>query len=179
MYYVKPVSAALLSLVLGACVVPPGTGSGQPTASGTASQTAVAAATQAQVEECRADSQITSSLEAFARAVNDGDRAGVEAVVSSAAQWFSLTTPAGHEVAYGRENIVERLIAMHVAGDRFVASPTPNQLTLVAWDGAGHFGLAPFTFERGGKRIELSGKGALYCGGRARGIKVLSLGFGG
>ena len=180
MHYVKSASAVVLLLVLGACVAPPGTRSGQPSASGTTSQpSALATAAQPQAEQCRADSEITSSLEAFARAVNDGDRAGVEAVVSLAAEWFSLTTPDGHEVAYGREKIVEHLIAMHGAGDRFVAPPTPSQPTLVAWDGAGHFGVAPFTFERGGKRMQLSGKGALYCGGRARGIKVLSLGLGG
>lgn len=117
-----------------------------------------------------------SSLEAFARAVNHGDRIGVAGVVSSAAQWFSITTSDGHEVAYGHNNIVEHLIAMHAAGDRFVTPPTPNQFTLVAWDGAGHFGVAPFTFERGGKRMQLQGKGALYCGGRLRGVEVLSLG---
>jgi hypothetical protein len=65
---------------------------------------------------------------------------------------------------------------MHAAGDRFITPPTPNQITLRGWDGAGHAGLAPFTFERGGKRLQLSGKSALYCGGRWRGIEVMSLG---
>jgi hypothetical protein len=167
----KPASI-LIAFVLFACE--PGPVSGPPTE--TASQQVLTTASQPQVEACRAESEIASSLEAFARAVNNGDRAGVEVAVSSAAQWFSLTTPAGHEVAYGHNNMVEHLISMHLAGDRFVTPPTPNQLTLVAWDGAGHFGLAPFSFERGGKRMELQGKGAVYCGGRLRGVEVLSLG---
>jgi hypothetical protein len=177
MYFVKAASAILLAFVVGACVVAPGPVSGRPTETAS-QQVSLATASQSEVEACRAESEIASSLEGFARAVNNGDRVEVEKVVSSAAQWFSLTTSEGHEVAYGHNNIVEHLIAMQVAGDRFVTVPTPNQLTLVAWDGAGHFGLAPFTFERGGKRIELSGKGALYCGGRARGVEVLSLGSG-
>jgi hypothetical protein len=65
---------------------------------------------------------------------------------------------------------------MYTAGDRFITPPRPNQFTLWAWDGAGHFGLAPFTFERGGKRMQLQGKGAVYCGGRLRGVEVLRVG---
>jgi hypothetical protein len=151
--------------------------SGRPSATATTDQPATfATAGQPQIEACRAESEIESSLEAFSGAVNDGDRTRVDAAVSSAAQWFSITTSSGHEVVYGHSNIVEHLLAMHAAGDRFVTPPTPDQFTLVAWDGAGHFGLAAFTFERGGKRFELHGKGALFCGGRWRGIEVLSLG---
>jgi hypothetical protein len=80
----------------------------------------------------------------------------------------------GHEVAYGHD-IARRLLEMHSAGDHFVTTPTPNQFTLEAWDGAGHFGLAPFMFERGGRMILLAGKGIVYCGGTARGVAVMSL----
>jgi hypothetical protein len=136
----------------------------------------VATTDQPWYETCHAERQIESALGAFARAVNDGDRAKVDAVVSSVAQWFSITTSNGHEVAYGHGDIVEHLLAMHEAGDRFITPPVPNQLTLQGWDGAGQFGLAPFTFERAGKHLELQGKGAVFCGGRWRGIQVMSLG---
>src|SRR6185503_9259326 len=101
----KSVLGILLGFACVACV--PGRVSGQPTV--TASQQAVTTVGQ-QVEACRAETEIVSSLEAFARAVNNGDRAGVETAVSSAAQWFSLTTTAGHEVAYGHDNIVDHLV---------------------------------------------------------------------
>jgi hypothetical protein len=131
---------------------------------------------QSEPDVCHAASEINTSLEEFARAVNEGDRGKLETLVSSAAQWFSLTTSKGHEVVYGQSDIVEHLTRMHAAGDRFITVPTPNQVSLRGWDGAGHFGLAEFTFERGGERLQLDGKGELWCGGRWRGIGVLSLG---
>lgn len=47
---------------------------------------------------------------------------------------------------------------------------------LKAWDGAAHFGYVELTLVRGGRVIRLGGKGALFCDGTARGIKVLALG---
>jgi hypothetical protein len=169
----KVLSSLLLALVFGGCAALPDAASARPSATPTDTHPT---ASLAQVEACTAASQIESMLETFARAVNDGDRGRVEAAVSSAAQWFSITTPSGHEVAYGHNDIVRQLLAMHAAGDRFVTTPTPVQVTLQGWDGAGHFGLGPFTFQRGGERMQLMGKGAIYCGGRVRGVEVMSVG---
>jgi hypothetical protein len=127
------------------------------------------------VEPCRAVHEIQAILASFTQAVNSGDRAAIEAAVSPSAHWFSLTTSGGNEVAYGHDDIVSHLVAMSAAGDRFITTPTPDQVTLVAWDGAGHFGLTAFTFERNGQRHRLVGKGALYCGGSARGVEVMGL----
>jgi len=150
-------------------------GGPEPTAAGTRlGEEAVGPA--AVIESCHDQSEIDGLLGSFARAVNGGDPAGIEAVVSPAAQWFSITEPGSHEVAYGQREIVAHLLAMHASGDRFVTAPTTQQITLRGWDGAGHFGLAAFTFERDGREIRLFGKGALYCGGTARGVEVLSLG---
>lgn len=168
---VKVASLVVLALLLGACIAGPVS-----ERQGAKASAAPLASRQPQVQVCGTENEIESSLETFARAVNEGNRVKVEAVVSSAAEWFAITTPNGHEAANGHAKIVDHLLAMHAAGDRFITPPTPNQVTLVAWDGAGHFGVAPFTFERGGKRLQLIGKGALFCGGRSQGVKVLSLG---
>lgn len=169
----KMASSLLLALALGACAAGPEATPARPSATPTAPSPT---ASLAHVEACTAASQIESMLETFVRAVNDGDRGRIEASVSSAAQWFSITTPSGHEVVYGHNDIVRHLLAMHAAGDRFITTPRPAQVTLEAWDGAGHFGLGPFTFQRGGERMQLTGKGAIYCGGRVRGVEVMSIG---
>ena len=47
---------------------------------------------------------------------------------------------------------------------------------LVGWDGAAHIGPVAFILSnRADATVGLDGKGALYCGGTAKGIKVLGL----
>ncbi len=82
----------------------------------------------------------------------------------------------GHLTAYSRDDALRMLTERHRVGDRleFVGAQVNG---LVGWDGAAHIGPVDFTLIRGEERIRLSGKGALFCGGTTRGVKVMGPGI--
>lgn len=87
---------------------------------------------------------------------------------------MSVSVGGRHEVAYSREDAVQYLLERNRAGHRLeFLHVQVNEL--VGWDGAAHIGPVAFVLRSADGPVTLDGKGALYCGGRARGIKVLGL----
>lgn len=124
---------------------------------------------------CRTADDVTAVLDRFMSAFNTGNAGFIAAATSPYAQWFSLTLPEGHEVAYGRDPMAQHLAQRHAAGDR-LSAPQIAITSLVGWDGSAHFAVTSLRLERSGEAHELQGQGALQCGGPAEGVVVLSLG---
>lgn len=124
---------------------------------------------------CRSQAQVEGWLTRFATAFNSGDEATVRAALSPDLYALSFTVLGHNDAAYGRESAVQQVLARQREGDRLeFRQVTVNELT--GWDGAAQFGPLRFTLRRGQAAFELDGKGAVYCGGPAAGVKVLGLG---
>jgi len=123
-------------------------------------------------EACGTNADVESLLREFAAAFNSGDASRLSPVISTEFWAISL----GHLTAYSRDDALRMLTERHRVGDRleFVGAQVNG---LVGWDGAAHIGPVDFTLIRGEERIRLSGKGALFCGGTTRGVKVMGLGI--
>jgi hypothetical protein len=123
---------------------------------------------------CRDAGQVEALLKEFASAFNSGDAAALRATLSTEIWAVSLSVRGRHDVAYSRDDAVRYLLERHQEGDRldFVRVQVNE---LVGWDGAAHVGPVAFVLNRADATVGLDGKGALYCGGTAKGIKVLGL----
>jgi hypothetical protein len=122
-------------------------------------------------EPCRSQEAVEIVLLEFARAFNTADVGALEAVLS---QEFWAVAVAGY-YAYSREDAVTMIRERQRTGDRLeFRRVTVNGL--VGWDGAAHIGPVEFALRRDGGASVIAGKGALYCGGRARGITVIGVG---
>lgn len=138
---------------------------------------ASADARSADAERCASTQQVEEVLRRFTTAFNSGNSDSIEGTLSSALWAVSLVVGGKGEAAYGRADAVRFLVGRYQAGDRLrFVRVTVNELA--GWDGAAQFGPIDLTLERAGSAIDLSGKGALYCGGAASGITVLGLGDG-
>lgn len=111
----------------------------------------------------------------FASAFNSGDPAAIQATLSPEFWALSFSVRGHHQVAYTRDGAIRMIIERQEAGDRleFVRAQVNE---LVGWDGAAHVGPVTFALRRSANAVELHGKGALYCAGAVRGIKVLGIG---
>ena len=119
---------------------------------------------------------VVQVLRAFFAAFNQGDFAAVERLLSPEFYSYSVTLPGpNHFVAWQEADALANLRSRHAAGDKMLFT-TARVSELKAWDGAAHFGYVELTLVRDGRDIRLGGKGALFCDGTARGIKVLALG---
>lgn len=116
-----------------------------------------------------------AAVERFVAAFNSGSEGALRAAISPLAQWYSVTLPGSHEVAYGQADMIRHVGMRHAAGDR-LERPRIAVNALVGWDGGAHFGVTSIELRRGNATFELHGKGALYCDGSGRGINVISLG---
>lgn len=124
---------------------------------------------------CRTEQELRDRLELFTRAVNDGDRAGIDQALSSVLWVLSVGGgPEPHSAVYGKVEAARDLIRRHAEGERW-RLVSIFQPTLRGWDGASHFGVR-MERRRGDAVIEHLGKGALFCRGRYEGIEVLNLG---
>ena len=120
---------------------------------------------------CRSQDAVEGVLREFAEAFNSGDPAKLENVLSE--EFWAVSVAARY--AYTRPDAITMLLERHSAGDRLeFRRVTVNGLS--GWDGAAHIGPVELTLRRDETTSLLSGKGALYCAGRARGIKVIGLG---
>lgn len=99
----------------------------------------------------------------------------MRAALSSDLWALSLTLRGQNDVAYGRENAVRYVLARQRNGDR-IEFRNVQVNELAGWDGAAQIGPVRFTLRRDQETFELDGKGAVYCGGPATGVKVLGLG---
>ncbi|MDE3097131.1 MAG: hypothetical protein KGK07_14175 [Chloroflexota bacterium] len=131
----------------------------------------------AEAVHCASASQVEEVLRQFTTAFNSGSGDAIERMLSSELWAVSLNVAGKAEAAYGRGDAARYLVDRYDSGDRlrFVGVKVND---LVGWDGAAQFGPIDFTLARAGSPIDISGKGALYCGGAASGIKVLGLGDG-
>lgn len=127
--------------------------------------------TPAGVEPCRDNSEVEAVLRQFTAAFNSGDPLAIQAIVSP--EFWALSV-AG-QVAYTRDDAIRLVVERQRAGDRLELRRVQVN-SLVGWDGAAHFGPIDFALHRGSDTRLGSGKGALYCGGSVRGIKVLGTG---
>lgn len=125
-------------------------------------------------EACRDEAAVQDTLREFAAAFNGGDPSAIRANLSPAFWGVFMNVPGRTEAAYTREDAVQYLVQRSRAGDR-LAFGRPQVNGLEAWDGAAHFGPVRVTLQRGGTSIELQGRGALYCAGSSRGIRILSV----
>lgn len=134
-------------------------------------------ARSADAERCASAEQVEQILRGFTTAFNSGNSDSIERTLSSALGAVSLNVGGKAEAAYGRVDAVRYLVGRYTAGDRlrFVRVKVNE---LAGWDGAAQLGPIDLTLERAGSAIDVSGKGALYCGGAASGITVLGLGDG-
>jgi hypothetical protein len=124
---------------------------------------------------CRTDEEVTEVLRRFFGSFNIGDFADVERSLSSRFESYSETLQGNHSVTRSRAETIAALRSRHAAGDRLQFT-TARVNEWDAWDGAAHFGYLELVLVRDGRQIQLGGKGALYCRGDAKGIKVLALG---
>jgi SnoaL-like domain len=133
-----------------------------------------ASSTPPGADTCQAASEVEAVLAQFASAFNAGDAEAIRAVLSSEFWALSLTLGGQNETAYGRDDAVRYVMQRQRAGDRleFVRVQVNE---LAGWDGAAQIGPVAFLLRRGATSTELQGKGALYCRGGARGIKVLAM----
>lgn len=114
-------------------------------------------------------------LVAFTTAFNSGNSAAIRATLSPEFWALSISVRGHHQVGYTREDAVQFVLSRQREGDQLeFHRVTVNGL--LGWDGAAHIGPVAFVLRRGDATIALDGKGALYCAGDARGIKVLGLG---
>lgn len=125
-------------------------------------------------EVCRDNAEVEAVLRAFASAFNSGDDHAIRAAVSTSFWGVFMNLPGRNEAAYTRDDAVRYLVERSQAGDR-LAFGQPQVSGLVAWDGAAHFGAVAVSLRRGDSVIEVQGRGALYCAGSAKGIKILSI----
>lgn len=123
---------------------------------------------------CPDEAAVEQTLREFAAAFNGGDANAIRANLSTAFWGVFMNVPGRSEAAYTRDDAVRYLVERSRAGDR-LAFGRPQVNGLEAWDGAAHFGTVPITLRRGGTSIELQGRGALYCAGSSRGIRILSV----
>jgi hypothetical protein len=125
-------------------------------------------------DRCEADRDVVAALGRFFDAFNTGDTAGLSALLSSEFQGYSAMLPDGLFVAWTRAEVADHQRARFARGDRFEFGGAqvngPRE-----WDGAAHFGPLNLVVISGGERYPLTGKGALYCAGSLRGLKVLGL----
>jgi hypothetical protein len=124
---------------------------------------------------CRTSEEVTETLRGFFGSFNAGDFAAVERLLSSRFESYSETLEGNHSVTRSRPETIAALRSRHAAGDR-IQFTTARVNELDAWDGAAHFGYLELVLLRDGRLIQLGGKGALYCRGDVKGIKVLALG---
>ena len=122
-------------------------------------------------EHCRDQGEVEAVLRQFAVAFNSGDPDAMRATLSE--EFWAISFP--HGVAYTRNDAVRFVVERQGAGERLEFRHVQVN-GLVGWDGAAHVGPVEFALLRSGETIHLSGKGALFCGGSLRGIKVLGLG---
>lgn len=125
-------------------------------------------------DACRDSAEVEAALSAFASAFNSGDEAAIRAVLSTSFWGVFVNVPGRSEAAYTRDDTVRYLVERGQSGDRLAFGP-PEVSGLVAWDGAAHFGTVAVSLRRGDSVIEAQGRGALYCAGGAKGIKILSI----
>lgn len=123
---------------------------------------------------CPDEAAVEQTLREFAAAFNGGDANAIRANLSTAFWGVFMNVPGRSEAAYTRDDAVRYLVERSRAGDR-LAFGRPQVNGLEAWDGAAHFGTVPITLRRGGTSIELQRRGALYCAGSSRGIRILSV----
>ncbi|MDQ6859425.1 MAG: hypothetical protein M3Z65_10560 [Chloroflexota bacterium] len=149
-------------LLLSACATSTSTVSSSPSPAATSSA-------------CRDVAQVDAALEHFAAAFNSGDPATIRRALSPELWALSFNVLGRDDVAYGRDSAVEHLVARRSDGDVLeFRHAQVNELS--GWDGAAQIGPVQFALRRGQTLVLLDGKGALYCGGPAMGIKVLGLG---
>ncbi|HEV8470108.1 MAG TPA: hypothetical protein VGR46_10910 [Candidatus Limnocylindria bacterium] len=109
----------------------------------------------------------------FVTAFDRHDMLAVDAAMSDALQWVSLTLPTGHEVAYGKSEALRYLARRAEAGDRWsigVVQMTPER----GWDRSFSF-FFRMTLTRDGIAHATAGKGAAFCD-RFPGVSVWSMG---
>jgi hypothetical protein len=154
----------LAALVLASC------DSAAPVKSPTATSSQTVGATA-----CRTNDEVTEVLRGFFASFNAADFDDIERTLSSRFESYSLTLAGEHFVARDRSATVAALRSRHEAGDRFrFAAVRVSELD--AWDGAAHFGYLDVVLVREGREHRMGGKGALYCRGEPKGIKVMALG---
>lgn len=119
--------------------------------------------------------EVITTFERFVAAFNSGSRKAIEAAVSRYAQWYSVTLPSGHEVAYGQSGIVDHVLERHRAGDRLSIVRLRVPSLDAAWDGSTNVD-PRLQLTRDGTTQPLLGKASLQCRGRGEGMVVLSLG---
>jgi hypothetical protein len=141
-------------------------------ASGAGASTATSLSPPSPVREgpCETEGQVVAKLAEFFDAMNSGDDAKLTSALRSefyARSTISFTTRT-------RGDAIHRVRTQHAAGDRF-AFRSAQVNALNGWDGAAHFGPLDVVLTRDGFRTVLTGKGAVYCNGVRRGLKVLGL----
>lgn len=158
------------SAVLADATPPPASPSANPSWTPDPGHVFRAGASTAGTPPCRSDDEVKAVLADFAAAFNSGDDAAVLAALSP--EFWALHIHG--QVAYSRDDAVRFVLERQRAGDRLEFRRVQIN-GLVGWDGAAHIGPVEFTLYRGSELTALSGKGALFCHGAQRGIKVLGL----
>lgn len=126
---------------------------------------------------CTGQEELSSVMREFFEAFNSARFSEIDALFGTSFESYSESYELRlqEHVTFGKRDALAYLRERHAAGDRF-AFRGVRLTELRAWDGATHFGI-DLGLERNGVTLGLVGKGALYCRGPLRGIKVLALGI--